>query len=58
MKQMDEYEPTKAGRLIEEFVDEHLSNWYVRLSRSSSGKGNMSRTKFRPIKLCMNAWKR
>src|SRR5690349_2256950 len=28
---MDEYEPTVAGRLIEEFVDEHLSNWYVRL---------------------------
>lgn len=30
---MDDYEPTQAGRLIEDFVDEHLSNWYVRLSR-------------------------
>jgi isoleucyl-tRNA synthetase len=30
---MDDYEPTIAGRLIEEFLDEHLSNWYVRLSR-------------------------
>ena len=30
---MDEYEPTQAGRYIETFVDEHLSNWYVRLSR-------------------------
>ncbi len=30
---MDDYEPTKACRAIEEFVDEHLSNWYVRLSR-------------------------
>ncbi|HRN46562.1 MAG TPA: DUF5915 domain-containing protein, partial [Niabella sp.] len=30
---MDEYEPTQAGRLIEDFVDEHLSNWYVRLCR-------------------------
>jgi isoleucyl-tRNA synthetase len=29
----DDYEPTLAGRLIEDFVDEHLSNWYVRLSR-------------------------
>ncbi|MBA2250960.1 MAG: class I tRNA ligase family protein, partial [Chitinophagaceae bacterium] len=29
----DEYEPTAAGRAIEKFVDEHLSNWYVRLSR-------------------------
>ena len=28
---MDEYEPTQAGRAIEDFVDEHLSNWYVRL---------------------------
>lgn len=30
---MDDYEPTQAGRLIGTFVDEHLSNWYVRLSR-------------------------
>jgi isoleucyl-tRNA synthetase len=30
---MDEYEPTQSGRLIEDFVDEHLSNWYVRLCR-------------------------
>jgi isoleucyl-tRNA synthetase len=29
----DDYEPTQAGRLIEDFVDEHLSNWYVRLCR-------------------------
>jgi len=28
-----DYEPTKASRAIQEFVDEHLSNWYVRLSR-------------------------
>jgi len=32
-EEMDDYEPTQAGRLIEEFVDEHLSNWYVRLCR-------------------------
>ena len=30
---MDDYEPTKACRAMETFVDEHLSNWYVRLSR-------------------------
>ena len=30
---MDDYEPTHAGRAIEDFVDEHLSNWYVRLCR-------------------------
>jgi isoleucyl-tRNA synthetase len=28
-----DYEPTKASRAIQEFVDGHLSNWYVRLSR-------------------------
>ena len=28
-----EFEPTRAGRAIAEFVDAHLSNWYVRLSR-------------------------
>ena len=27
------YEPTRAGRAIAEFVDAHLSNWFVRLSR-------------------------
>jgi isoleucyl-tRNA synthetase len=30
---LDDYEPTIAGRAIEEFVDSHLSNWYVRLCR-------------------------
>ena len=30
---LNDYEPTQAGRLIEEFVDAHLSNWYVRLCR-------------------------
>jgi isoleucyl-tRNA synthetase len=27
------YEPTRAGRAIAEFVNDHLSNWYVRLNR-------------------------
>lgn len=35
----DEYEPTQAGRLIEDFVDEQLSNWYVRLCRRRFWKG-------------------
>ena len=30
---LDDYEPTQAGRVIEDFVDEQLSNWYVRLCR-------------------------
>lgn len=36
---MDDYEPTQAGRLIEDFVDEQLSNWYVRLCRRRFWKG-------------------
>ncbi len=39
---MDDYEPTRAARAIENFVDEHLSNWYVRLSRRRFWKGEMS----------------
>ncbi|MEO5650922.1 MAG: isoleucine--tRNA ligase [Ginsengibacter sp.] len=30
---LDDYEPTQAGRAIENFVEEQLSNWYVRLCR-------------------------
>ncbi len=36
---MDDFEPTIAGRAIETFVDEHLSNWYVRLCRRRFWKG-------------------
>jgi isoleucyl-tRNA synthetase len=39
-KYLDDYEPTMAGRLIDEFVDELLSNWYVRLSRRRFWKGD------------------
>ncbi|MGZ4036240.1 MAG: isoleucine--tRNA ligase [Bacteroidia bacterium] len=39
------YEPHKAARAIEEFVDEHLSNWYVRLGRRRFWKGEMSADK-------------
>ncbi|HET9825947.1 MAG TPA: DUF5915 domain-containing protein, partial [Chitinophagaceae bacterium] len=42
---MDEYEPTMAGRLIDEFVDEHLSNWYVRLCRRRFWKGDYEQDK-------------
>ncbi|MBL7909747.1 MAG: isoleucine--tRNA ligase [Bacteroidia bacterium] len=38
----NEYEPHRAARAIEEFVDEHLSNWYVRLSRRRFWRGEMS----------------
>jgi isoleucyl-tRNA synthetase len=41
----DDYEPTQAGRLIEDFVDEHLSNWYVRLCRRRFWKGEYEQDK-------------
>lgn len=42
---LDDYEPTKAARAIEEFVDLHLSNWYVRLARKRFWKGELSADK-------------
>ena len=41
----NDYEPTKAGRAIADFVDEYLSNWYVRLSRRRFWKGEYSTDK-------------
>jgi isoleucyl-tRNA synthetase len=41
----EDYEPTKAGRAIQNFVTEHLSNWYVRLSRRVFWKGEYSHDK-------------
>ena len=42
---MEEYEPTQAGRLIEDFVDAQLSNWYVRLCRRRFWKGEYAADK-------------
>ena len=44
-KDYESYEPTKAGRAIGNFVDAHLSNWYVRLSRRRFWKSNGSEDK-------------
>jgi isoleucyl-tRNA synthetase len=40
-----EYEPTKAGRAIQDFVNDELSNWYVRLCRRRFWKGDYSQDK-------------
>ena len=40
-----DYEPTKATRAISEFVQENLSNWYVRLSRRRFWKGSYAEDK-------------
>lgn len=41
----DNYEPTQAGRAIEDFVDSLLSNWYVRLCRRRFWKGEYEHDK-------------
>jgi isoleucyl-tRNA synthetase len=51
-----DYEPTKAGRDIQQFVDEFLSNWYVRLSRRRFWKGDYSDDKisaYQTLYTCM-----
>ncbi|PWK27322.1 isoleucyl-tRNA synthetase [Arcicella aurantiaca] len=46
IKEVDEsyetYEPTKAGRAIQDFVCDHLSNWYVRLGRRRFWQGEVT----------------
>lgn len=42
---MDDYEPTMAGRAIDDFVDQQLSNWYVRLCRRRFWKGEYEEDK-------------
>ncbi|WP_293914394.1 MULTISPECIES: isoleucine--tRNA ligase [unclassified Sphingobacterium] len=60
-KEVDEYladyEPTKAARAIQNFVDEHLSNWYVRLCRRRFWKGEYSEDKisaYQTLYTCLN----
>ncbi len=42
---LDDYDPTPAARMIQEFVNENLSNWYVRLNRKRFWGGEMDRDK-------------
>ena len=44
-KEMENYDPTRAGRLIDEFVCDDLSNWYVRLNRKRFWGKDMSKDK-------------
>ncbi len=55
--QFEDYEPTKAARAVEKFVDEDLSNWYVRLNRRRFWKGEMSEDKkaaYETLYECLN----
>jgi len=52
-----DYEPTKAGRAVQDFVDAHLSNWYVRLCRRRFWKGDYSDDKisaYQTLYTCLN----
>ncbi len=42
---LENYEPTRSGRLIQDFVTENLSNWYVRLNRKRFWGGSFNREK-------------
>ena len=42
---LEAYEPTRAGRAISDFVNDHLSNWYVRLNRRRFWGGGMTTDK-------------
>ena len=56
-KYYDDFEPTRATRAIQNFVDEHLSNWYVRLSRRRFWKGEYSEDKisaYQTLYTCLN----
>ncbi len=44
-EQYENYEPTRAGRAISDFVQENLSNWYVRLNRKRFWGGTMDADK-------------
>lgn len=53
---LDNYEPTKAGRAIQDFVSENLSNWYVRLNRKRFWGGEYSTDKiaaYQTLYLCL-----
>ncbi len=54
----NEYEPTKAGRLISDFVNDNLSNWYVRLNRKRFWGGEYTQDKlsaYQTLYTCLEA---
>ena len=62
-EQFENYNPTKAGRLVQDFVCDQLSNWYVRLSRrrfwtGSTGSGELTLDKkaaYETLQHCLSA---
>ncbi len=53
---LNDYEPTKAARAINDFVNDNLSNWYVRLNRKRFWGGEMNEDKlsaYQTLYLCL-----
>ena len=53
---LTDFEPTNAARKIQEFVDDYLSNWYVRLSRRRFWKGSFTADKkaaYQTLHICL-----
>jgi len=51
-----DYEPTRAGRLVQDFVNDNLSNWFVRLSRKRFWGGGMTTDKlsaYQTLYICL-----
>ena len=55
-REMQNYDPTRAGRLIDAFVNDDLSNWYVRLNRKRFWGKEMSKDKlsaYQTLYICL-----
>ncbi len=55
---LDDYEPTQAGRSIEEFVESNSATGMYAFAAVDSGKENMSTTRSALIRHCMSVWRR
>ena len=44
-QRLDDYDPTKAARVINQFINDDLSNWYIRLNRKRFWKGDLTEDK-------------
>ena len=55
-KAYEELEPTRAARLLQSFVIDELSNWYIRLNRQRFWKGSMNEDKlsaYQTLAICL-----
>ena len=58
---LDDYDPTPAGRLIQSFVIDNLSNWYIRLNKQRFWGGEMTEDKisaYQTLYICLDTLSR